>query len=324
MPRLPVGPLAVHFCARVLGCTVNDYTTNANVLADSVLRFYERFKPDAVWISADTWVSAQAMGAKVGSTGPDQPFTGVGEPLVQSSADIERIPRVDPATQGRYPLMLEALSRIVAQLGQDVFVVACFDQYPFSLAAALMGIKEVMLKLVDDPPFVKALMHRCSEYAVSYARALSQAGAHMLSGGDSAAGLIGPRLYRDHALPHEQHVISGIKAATSKPVSLHICGNATALLPLMKTSGADILEIDHQVELGEATSLVGRDIVLWGNLDPVGLLAQGSPEQVVQAVQRIRATVDSTGHRRFVLSSGCTLAMETPFRNIEALLRAAA
>ena len=28
-----------------------------------------------------------------------------------------------------------------------MFIVACFDQYPFSLAAALMGINEIMLKL---------------------------------------------------------------------------------------------------------------------------------------------------------------------------------
>ena len=36
-------------------------------------------------------------------------------------------------------MMLEALERIRQALGDEVFVVACFDQYPFSLACALMG-----------------------------------------------------------------------------------------------------------------------------------------------------------------------------------------
>jgi hypothetical protein len=39
--------LAVHFCARVAGYTVRQYTTDAEALAESVLCYYERFKPDA-------------------------------------------------------------------------------------------------------------------------------------------------------------------------------------------------------------------------------------------------------------------------------------
>ena len=206
VPRVPVGPLAVHFCARAAGYTLRQYTTSAQALADSVIRYYERFKPDAVWLSADTWVSAEAMGARVGATDDNQPFGGLGEPLVRTTADIDRIPAPDVGTQGRYPLMLDALSRVAHALGQEVFVVACFDQYPFSLAAALMGINEIMLKVSDDPPFVEALMHRCSDYAAAYARALSNAGADLLSGGDSPAGLLGPDLYRQLVLPAEKRL----------------------------------------------------------------------------------------------------------------------
>src|SRR5512140_731775 len=82
VPRVPVGPLAVHFCARAMGCSLHDYTTNARVLSESVIRLDGRFTPDAVWVSADTWVSAQAMGANAGGTAPDRPFGGLGPPLV--------------------------------------------------------------------------------------------------------------------------------------------------------------------------------------------------------------------------------------------------
>jgi hypothetical protein len=37
----------------------------------------------------------------------------------------------------------------------------------------------------------------------------------------------------------------------------------------------------------------------------------------------VLAAVKESGHRRFVLSSGCTLAMETPHQNVDALIRAA-
>jgi len=319
--RVPSGPLAVHYCARLAGYTLRQYTTSAQALADSVLRYYERFTPDAVWLSADTWVSAEAMGAKVGATDDHQPFGGTGEPLVRCAADIDRIPAPDVSAQGRYPLMLEALSRIVSQIGRDVFVVACMDQYPFSLAAALMGINDIMTRIVDDPAFVRALMVRCEEYASAYGRALANAGADLLSGGDSPAGLLGPKLYQEIALPAERRLVTQLKAAAAKPVSLHICGNATAILPLMATSGADVLELDHAVDLGKACRIVGPDVGLWGNLDPVRVLAQGTPNQVRRAAQEAVAAVQAAGHRRFVLSSGCTLAVETPSANLAALIR---
>ena len=321
VPRIPTGPLAVHFCAGPAGYSLRQYTTDPRALADSVIRYHERFQPDAVWLSADTWVSAQAMGARVGATDDHQPFGGVGDPLVQSAADIDRIPAPDVGLHGRYPIMLDALSRIRTALGHKVFVVACFDQYPFSLAAALMGINEIMLQVFDDPPFVQALMMRCAEYAAAYAQALSDAGADLLSGGDSPAGLLGPELYRALVQPAESSLIAALKTATGKPVSLHICGQATPLLPLLARSGADVLELDHAVDLAQASRVVGAETALWGNLDPVRVLAQGTPDLVRQkAAEAVRA-VQSAGHRRFVLSSGCTLAMETPPQNLEALLR---
>lgn len=322
LPRVPAGPLAVHFCAGLAGYSLGEYTSNPRVLAESILRYYERFRPDAVWVSADTWVSAEAMGAAVGSLSADQPWGGLGPPRVCTAADIDRIPPPEVGSQGRYPLMLEALSRVVSALGGDVCVVACFDQYPFALAAALLGINESMLRAIDDPALVEAVMARGAEYAIAYGRALAAAGADVLSGGDSPAGLLGPALYRRLALPFEREVIAALRA-TGKPVSLHICGNATAILPAMASSGADVLELDHLVDLAAACRLAGPDVALWGNLDPVRVLARGTPEQVEAEARAALAAVKSAGHRRFVLSSGCTLAVETPADNLDALLRIA-
>ena len=323
-PRTATGPLAVHYCSQVAGRSIQEYTSNPVVLADSVIRYWERFRPDAVWVSADTWVSAQAMGARVGAPGENQPWSGLGPPLITRAREIDHIPKADPSAQGRYPLLLEALRLILEALGEEVFVVACFDQYPFSLASQLLGINETMVKLLDDRPLVKALMERCLEYGLAYGRALGEAGAHLLSGGDSPAGLIGPQSYREIAYPYEKRLIAGLKEATGKPVSLHICGDSTSILVDMAGSDADVLEVDHKVDIARACRVVGPEIALWGNLDPVGTLARGTPAQVTEEARRVLYSVREVGHPRFVLSSGCTLALETPAANLEALLRAPA
>ena len=68
------------------------------MLADCVLRYYEQFRPDAVWVSADTWVTAEAMGKPVAFPGHDQPH---GRHARAGSfgrvADIDRIPPPDPS-----------------------------------------------------------------------------------------------------------------------------------------------------------------------------------------------------------------------------------
>jgi len=81
--------------------------------------------------------------------------------------------------------------------------------------------------------------------------------------------------------------------------------------------------LSHQVDLVEACRTVGADVAIWGNIDPVGVLARGTPDDVRQAANETIRTVDKFGHRRFVLSSGCTLAMETPSENLQALIAAA-
>jgi len=36
IPRVPTGPLAVHYCARLAGVSLRDYTADPKVLADCV------------------------------------------------------------------------------------------------------------------------------------------------------------------------------------------------------------------------------------------------------------------------------------------------
>jgi MtaA/CmuA family methyltransferase len=263
------------------------------------------------------------MGAKVGAPGPNEPFAGSNEGFIHSTQDIERIPSPDPYSQGRQPLMLDALRLVKESLGDDVFLVGCFDQSPFSLACAVGGIARIMVQTLADPGFLQALMDRCVAFAISYGQAMAKCGADMLSTGDSPVGLVGPAVYHAHCLPAEQRVFDGLRTSTDCKLSLHICGNATTFLPDMAKSGADVLEIDHLVEIERACQLVPDDIALWGNIDPVGVLLHENADRVETEATLVLRKAASNKRRRFVLSSGCTLAPATPSRNIQALLRAA-
>jgi uroporphyrinogen decarboxylase len=74
------------------------------------------------------------------------------------------------------------------------------------------------------------------------------------------------------------------------------------------------------VDMAEACRLLPRSLTIWGNLDPVAVLSQGSPADVTRASRSFLETMANAGHSRFVLSSGCTLAVETPPENLQALM----
>ena len=91
----------------------------------------------------------------------------------------------------------------------------------------------------------------------------------------------------------------------------------------MARSGADLLEIDQRTDLARACRAAGPKLGLWGNLDPVGVLARGRPADVRTAASHAIAVAMAAKQRRFVLGSGCTLPVETPFENVDALIAAA-
>ncbi len=322
-PRPACGPLATFFCAADAGISLQKFTLSADVQVDCILRYQEKYRPDAVWVSVDTWVTAEAMGAPVFSPLGDQPLTGSPEGFISTARDLNRIPIPDPYSRGRQPIMLEVMTRVVEALGQDTFVVGCFDQAPFSLACQALGMTSIMTRIIEDRPFVGDLLEKCWEHSLAYAEAMAACGADMLSTGDSPASLLGPDLYKSAALPWEQKLFSHLREHTDKVLSLHVCGDTTAILPYMAGSGAHVLEIDHLVDIGGAFAKVGDQVALWGNIDPVGVLFNRNAAEVEAAVRGLLREVEDAGGRRFVLSSGCILAPETPTENVQALFSAA-
>ncbi len=323
VPHAACGPLATFFCAADAGASVQDYSLKPDVQVECILRYYEKYRPDAVWISADTWVTAQAMGAPVFQPQENQLLTGSPEGFLTRMQDLDRIPKPAPYTRGRQPLMLETLSRVEEELGDEVFVVGCFDQSPFSLACQVLGLTGMMTLMMEDLPFVDALLDICLEHSAAYAESMAACGADMLSTGDSPAALIGPDLYRSLALPWEKKLFSRLRSTTDKVLSLHICGDTTAILDAMAQSEAHVLEIDHFVELNNAFDKVEDHVALWGNIDPVGILLNGDAPCVKQKALELLSKAQAAPSRRFVLSSGCTLAPETPAENLFAMFEAA-
>ena len=321
--RVPVVPQTFMFAAETAGYRIGDINRDGKKMAESHRISQEKYGYDGCCIDIDDASLAEACGAKTLFTNPDEPaITDEHNPLVTDLRQVPDLKLPDPWNDGRLPAWLEATKSLVDAIGDHVFVMGRADQGPFDLLCLLRGTENLMMELVtEDPVILWNALDWCREACLLFAKAQKDAGAHATSIGDAYAGpnLISPDMFRQFALEHETTLARQVQEY-GIPLSLHICGNTTNIIDNMASTGASILEVDWQLDMGRAKEIVGDRCVLMGNVDPSYPLAHGTPEEVDAKAKEI---IEVTGGDRIFLSSGCAMGRRTPPENMKALVNAA-
>jgi MtaA/CmuA family methyltransferase len=236
--------------------------------------------------------------------------------VLHEKSVLDGLPLPDPLAPGsRMKDRVDGVALLAREAG-DELIVEGWVEGPCALAADLRGLNTLMLDFIDDPPFVEALFDYCVRLEVQFARAQVEAGATLMGIGDAAASLIGPRLYHQFVLPYEQKLIAAIREM-GVPVRLHICGNTRKIAKGMGETGADIVDLDFLTPMDEARAAMPEPQVLLGNIDPVRVLRDGTPEQVEAALDACFRAAEPS----YIAGPGCETPRGTPFENMEAMAR---
>src|SRR5258706_6293334 len=159
---------------------------------------------------------------------------------------------------------------------------------------------------------LEALLH-LSDFLAQIGNAYRNAGADFITIQDmgGSPGFIGPAKYEQFVFPAEKHLIEQLL----KPNVLSVCGNVSKSLELLSQTGASAISVDQTVDL-VAARLGLKDMLLFGNIDPVQTLWQGDGAQVHEAVSKAKeAGVDA-------IWPGCDLVPQTQIQNITAMRKA--
>jgi len=97
-------------------------------------------------------------------------------------------------------------------------------------------------------------------------------------------------------------------------VRLHICGDTNAILDGMGRLGADIVDLDYPVDMRDARARMPGQVVL-GNVEPVGVMRNGTPEQVTRTL----AACHRAAGPRWIVGAGCELPRDTAEANVRAM-----
>ncbi|MBN1421039.1 MAG: MtaA/CmuA family methyltransferase [Planctomycetes bacterium] len=264
---------------------------------------------DIVRVPFDQTVEAERFGCAVRSGGRDATPSVMGPP---PEAREGPPPLPDPRG-GRAGVVAEAVRILKDRFGVSA-AVAGGVVGPFTLAAYLVGLRDILVKCLMEPDVVRPYLDRALEFAVAYASELAAAGADLIVIEDMGASLdvTSPPIFRSLAAPYQRRLVEAIPV----PVILHICGNNTPILPDLAAVGAAGVSLDAPTDLGKARAAFAGRSILVGAVPPAEVLLEGTPEEVIEVARdHLRKGVQ-------FLAPGCGIPPATPTANLRALVAA--
>lgn len=311
--HLPALPITMQFACDRIGARYRDYATDCRVLVEGQLRVAEEFDLDYVNTMSDPACEAADCGAAVVYPADSPPTVDEANALLASAAAMPSLAMPDPGTGPRMRNRLEAIAMLKRRAGERL--AEGWIEGPCAEAADLRGLNRLMLDFYDNPGFVTELFEWVLELELRFARAQVDAGAEMIGIGDAAASLVGPRIYSEVVWPYEKRMVEGVRALGAR-VRLHICGNTRRILEGMGALRCDLVDIDFLTPMAEARAHMRPDQALLGNIDPVRVLRNGTPEEVHDAIARCHQDAGP----RYIVGAGCEVPRDTPDANMRAMV----
>jgi uroporphyrinogen decarboxylase len=257
--------------------------------AEVTVQPLRRFDLDAAIIFADILLPLPGMGIELSFTKGEGPV--IHNP-VRSAADVAALTPLLPERD--VPFLAEAIKIVRAEIEGRVPLIG-FSGAPFTLASYIVeggssrSFVATKTLMYTEPRVWHGFLEKIADVISAYLAYQIDAGVQVVQLFDSWVGTLSPADYREFVLPYTQRVIESV--AGRVPV-IHFGTDTTSLLPLMREAGGDVIGIDWRIDLAAAWEVLGPDVGVQGNLDPITLYAP--PEVIEQRVQRV---LDSAGGR---------------------------
>lgn len=272
---------------------------------------------DAAIIFSDILVVPQAMGMELTVE------EGVGprfDAPLRSAADLAALREVVPEDGLGY--VLEAIRLARGELAGRVPLIG-FAGAPWTLMSYMVegsGSKSFTWAkrlLVEDPRRAHQLLERLARTVGSFLQAQVRAGAQAVQLFDSWAAALGPRDFREFALPYLAQSTHLAREA-GVPVIAFAPGAGWALEEIADATGADVIGVDWQTDAADARRRVGDRAALQGNLDPCWLYA--SPAVIRERTWEMLQAFGPSGH---VANLGHGILPDVPVAHARAFVAAA-
>lgn len=313
---LPVGetlfyPILMHFAARFNGSTYGEFASDYKVLVESNIKCMDYFDMDMVSLISDPYRETAAFGAPIELIPEGVPICR--KHLVSTINELINLPIPDIYKNERTLDRIKG-AEYFQQLLKGTVPVMGWVEGPLAEACDLAGVSEMLLTLMIDEDFCNRLMDKCLTIAKVFAKAQVDAGCDLIGVGDAICSQIDSGSYLTFVKNRHIELVNYIHSLGAR-VKLHICGDTRHLLPHIADLGVDLFDPDYAVGQAECYSILGKDVVRFGNLNPV-TLQNASKEKITRMCREMIALEKD---KKYILSAGCEITVNTPIENLLAM-----
>lgn len=321
------------------GITEYEYYQNFNYQLQAKLAFIKRF-PEVLlcWSSMSTLPEggyeigavATAFGGKMEWMKDAPPW--VKEPAIKSIEDIDKICSQDipdPRKQGVSVRLIEGLKYFNDWFPLDVRRKYCYidgNVGPSSLfiegAALAIGYDKWLTWLYMHPKELKKFHEVATKWYIEFTEALSEIveEPRFIFVPDHSPSFVNKEQFKEFILPYFNEFFGKYKKVL-KNDGLRIWhneGRVGHMLEEVDKIDAEVWQFGASEDLNEVKNKT--HFCLMGNLDPPSILLKGSPEEVYNETVKIIKKIGEGGG--LWISSGGGVAPKTPFKNLEAIIKA--
>ncbi|MHC4545515.1 MAG: uroporphyrinogen decarboxylase family protein [Planctomycetota bacterium] len=311
--HLPLMPITMQLASDSIVKKYKEYAADHRVLVEGQLKVAEDFDFDHVSVISDPAREAADCGASIIFSEDSPPAIDNQNNLLADKTKLVSLKMPDVFGGGRMQDRVEGVALFKEKIGSDKIIEGWIEG-PCAEGADLRGINTLMMDFFDDPGFVRDLFEFVIGMELNFAKFQIEAGVDVMGMGDAAASLVGPELYEEFVWPYEKKLIDGIHKLGAA-VRLHICGNTRDILEGIGRLGCEIVDLDYLVPVSEARQKMGQAQIICGNIDPVAVLQDSTPEQIHQAIEQCHKEAGSN----FIVGAGCEVTRNTPGENLRVL-----
>lgn len=307
-------PIMTHPGIELNGNTVRQAVSNGRVHYEAVMTLTQRYHSVAAATIMDLTTEAEAFGAEIAFS--DEAVPAVSSRLLATVESISQL-QVPSLSAGRIPQYLKANLLAAKNMTDCPLLAGCIG--PFSLAGRLYDMSEIMVLIYENPAAAHTLLAKCTDFIEKYCLALKQTGANGVVMAEPAAGLMSNDDCKVFSSDYVRRIVERVQDETFIVV-LHNCGNTGHCTEAMVQTGAAAYHFGNKCKMEEVIREVPATALAMGNIDPVSVFKDGTPESMRQAVFDLLEKMKD--YPNFVLSSGCDTPPHTPLANVDAFFGA--
>ena len=300
---------------QLLGISVKDLTASSDAQAEAMYQVAQRTDAAASVSLMDLSVEAECFGSQIHISDDEVP-TVVGS-VVSSEEDAEAL-QVPAVGACRTNIYIDAIRKATQRITDHPVLAGVIG--PFSLAARLMDVTEVMIYCYDEPEMVHTVLQKVTTFLKAYCQAYKDAGANGVVIAEPVAGLLSPALEEEFSAPYIKQIVEAVQD-DSFVVVYHNCGdNVIRQIDSILQTGCKAYHFGNSIDMAEMMPHIPEGTLAMGNVDPAGQFRNGTPESIRQETLQV---MEKCCHfRNFVISSGCDIPPLSSWDNIDAFFQA--